>query len=112
MKGKHMAKVINFKTLTEAEQKVLVKGIPTLNNGGQEWWDNNEFIELYKEWLGVTGGRFREGGFEQLRLAIAMYRKHIPLTYKQEQNKPHNAAQDLLTKAQQVRQTMVGAAYD
>ena len=108
-----MAKVINFKSLSEAEQKVLIKGIPTLNYGGDDWWDNNEFIELYKEWIGVTGGRFREGGFEQLRLAISMYRKHIPLTYKQNTNTPHNTtAHDLLTKAQRVRKNMVGAAYD
>ena len=44
-----MAKVINFKSLTDTEQKVLVKGISTLNSHGEEWWDNNEFIELYKE---------------------------------------------------------------
>ena len=108
-----MAKVINFKSLTDTEQKVLVKGISTLNSHGEEWWDNNEFIELYKEWLGATGGRFREGGFEQLRLAIAMYRKHVPLTYKHQSNKPRNiAALDLIRKAQHVRQTMVGSAYE
>ena len=107
-----MAKVINFKHLSSEEQSVLVKGISTLNNSGAEWWNDNEFIELYKEWLGVTGGRFREGGFEQLRTAIAMYRKHVPMTYKQESTEDVPTAHDLLTKAQRVRRTMVGAAYE
>lgn len=108
-----MAEPINFRLLTEDERSVLVKAIPTLHTTQQYYWDDNQFFELYKEWLGVTNGRFQKGGMEQFRLAVSMFRKHIPITYKQGDSAPmptHTG--DLITKAQRVRRKMVGAAYE
>ena len=108
-----MAKVINFRNLTTDERSVLAKAVPTLQTAGENFWDNNEFFELYKEWLGATNGRFRDGGMEQFRLAVSMFRKHIPITYKQGDPIPMAAHPgDLITKAQRVRRKMVGACYD
>ena len=83
-----MARPINLKNLSEEERGVLVEAIPLLridSTDKEYYWDNTEFSRLYRKWLEATNSEFKEGGFEQFRLAISQMRKVVgnsPLTYK------------------------------
>jgi|SRR6056300_918734 len=79
-----MAKPINLKHLTEEERGILVKGIKFLRKEGSYWWDDDDFKQLYNDWLTETGSEYEEGGFEQFRLAIHQMRKTMPNTFKKD----------------------------
>jgi hypothetical protein len=80
-----MTKPINLKHLTEEERGILVKGIKFLRREGSYWWDDEEFKQLYRDWLTETDNEYEEGGFERFRLAIHQMRKTMPNTFKKDE---------------------------